>query len=446
MNAASQTVTQDWWCHGAGALRGTLRVPGDKSITQRALILSALAAGTSEIEGALDAQDCRSTAAALSALGARIEYSNGRVLVSGGSLQAPSNPLDLGNSGTGMRLLAGLLAGQPFRATLTGDASLRRRPMRRVAEPLGQMGATVETTDGHAPVTVSGGSLHAIDYTMPVPSAQVKSAILIAALHARGTTRVRESVASRDHTERMLPALGCVPQIASGVISLRGPVRLSPARLHVPGDFSSAAFFVVAASIVPGSAVEIDGVGLNPTRTGLLDAMRAMGAHIEVRNLRTEGGEPVGDLRVEAAPLRGIEVDPAIVPLAIDELPILFVAAAAADGTTRVRGAAELRLKESDRLASMAAGLRTLGVTVAEHPDGLDIEGGRLSGGMISSHGDHRVAMAFAVAAQIATAPVRVCDTANVATSFPGFAELARVAGLGVEAAGAEDAACSRHP
>jgi 3-phosphoshikimate 1-carboxyvinyltransferase len=446
MNAASQTVTQDWWCHPAGALRGSLRMPGDKSITQRALILSALADGASEIEGALDAEDCRSTAAALSALGARIEHSDGRVLVSGGSLRAPLAPLDLGNSGTGMRLLAGLLAGQPFRATLTGDASLRRRPMRRIAEPLRQMGATVETTQGRAPLTVSGGGLRAIDYTMPVPSAQVKSAILIAALHAQGTTRVRESVASRDHTERMLPALGCVPEIDEGIVSLRGPVRLRPARLRVPGDFSSAAFFVAAASIVPDSTLEIEGVGMNPTRTGLLDVLRAMGARIEVRNMRIEGGEPVGDVRVEAAPLRGIDVDPGIVPRTIDELPILFIVAAAARGATRVRGAAELRLKESDRLASMAAGLRALGITVVEHPDGLDIEGGRLSGGAICSQGDHRVAMAFAVAAQVATAPVRVRDTINVATSFPDFGELARTAGFGLEAASTEDAACSRPP
>lgn len=445
MNAGAQTAAIDWWCRPAGALRGSLRVPGDKSITQRALILSALADGTSEIEGALDAEDCRSTTAALSALGARIEGSSGRVLVTGGALRWPGAALDLGNSGTGLRLLAGLLAGQPFSTTLTGDASLQRRPMRRVAEPLSKMGASVQTTDGHAPVTVTGGALHAIDYALPVASAQVKSAILIAALQAQGTTRVREPAPSRDHTERLLPALGCIPQVGDGLISLSGPVRLQGARLCVPGDFSSAAFFIVAASLSPDSALEIKGVGLNPTRTGLLDVLRAMGARIEMRDVRTECGEPVGDLRIESARLQGVDVDPALVPRAIDELPVLFIAAAAARGTTRVRGAGELRLKESDRLAAMAVGLRALGIEVVEHADGLDIDGGSFSGGVVSSQGDHRVAMAFAVAAHVAGAPVRVCDTANVATSFPGFADLARAAGFALDVARTEDAVC-RHP
>jgi 3-phosphoshikimate 1-carboxyvinyltransferase len=435
MSAASEAVAADWWCRPAGALHGSLRVPGDKSITQRALILGALAAGTTEIEGALDAEDCRSTANALAALGACIRASGDRTEVTAAQLRAPGAALDLGNSGTGLRLLAGLLAGQPFRTTLTGDESLRRRPMQRIAEPLERMGARIETTNGHAPVTVTGGVLRGIDYTLPVASAQVKSAILIAGLQAQGTTRVREPAASRDHTERMLPAFGCFPEVDAEGVCVRGPVRLRAAPLRVPGDFSSAAFFIVAATLIPGSTLELRDVGLNPTRTGLADLLRAMGARIELRNLREENGEPLGDLRVESAPLRGIEVDSTIVPRAIDELPVLFVAAAAASGRTRVRGAAELRVKESDRLAAMAAGLRALGAGVVEYPDGLDVDGGALSGGVVSSHGDHRLAMAFAVAAQIARGPVRIRDTANVSTSFPGFAELARSAGMGLEAA-----------
>ena len=440
MNAACEAVAADWWCRPAGALHGSLRVPGDKSVTQRALILGALATGTSEIEGALDADDCRSTANALAALGARIRASGERMQVTGAHLHAPVAALDLGNSGTGLRLLTGLLAGQSFRATLTGDDSLRRRPMRRVAEPLELMGARIETTDGYAPVTVTGAALHGIDYTLPVASAQVKSAILIAGLQARGTTRVCEPARSRDHTERMLPALGCVPEIGGDEVCVRGPVQLRAARLRVPGDFSSAAFLIVAATLIPGSTLEIRDVGLNPTRTGLLEVLRAMGARIEPCNVREENGEPIGDLRVQSAPLRGIEVDPSIVPRAIDELPVLFVAAATARGRTRVRGAAELRVKESDRIAAMASGLRALGIEAVEHPDGMEVEGGSLSGGAVSSHGDHRVAMAFAVAGQAARAPVRIRDTANVATSFPGFAALARSAGFGIEPEAGEPA------
>jgi 3-phosphoshikimate 1-carboxyvinyltransferase len=316
--------------------------------------------------------------------------------------------------------------------------------MRRVAEPLVRMGARVETADGYPPVTIAGGRLRAIDYALPVASAQVKSAILIAALQAEGETVVRESLASRDHTERLLPRLGCAVQTGGGEIRVRGPARLRPGRVQVPGDFSSAAFFIVAATICPGSAVELRGVGVNPTRTGLLDILRAMGGRIELANLREEGGEPVGDLRVEAAPLRGVDVDPAWVPRAIDELPALFVAAAAAHGRTRVRGAGELRFKESDRLATMGAGLRKLGIGVREHPDGLDIEGGALAGGAIASHGDHRVAMAFAVAGQVAQAAVRVCDTANVATSFPDFLAAARSLGCAIERVRDEGATCER--
>ena len=432
----------DWSCRASGRLRGRLRVPGDKSITQRALILGALAEGTSEITGALDSQDCRSTAAALRALGAQITGAGQHLRVTGGRLHAPAGVLDLANSGTGLRLLAGLLSGQPITATLTGDASLLRRPMRRIAEPLSRMGARVDTTDGRPPVTVTGARLSGIDYTLPVASAQVKSAILIAAVQAEGFTRIHEPIVSRDHTERMLPGMGCELRRIDGRLELRGPVALHAARVHVPGDFSSAAFFIVAATICTGSAIEITGVGMNPTRTGLLDILQAMGARIDVRNVREEGHEPVGDVHVEAAPLRGIDVDPALVPRAIDELPVLFIAAAAARGRTRVRGAGELRAKESDRLASMAAGLRALGISAAEHADGLDIDGGVFTGGTIESHADHRVAMSFAVAAQAASAPVRICDIANVATSFPDFAGLARSVGFNIEPAGKPEPAC----
>jgi 3-phosphoshikimate 1-carboxyvinyltransferase len=433
MSALSATVTEDWRCSPASSLQGHVQVPGDKSITQRALILSSIAAGTSQVTGALDAEDCRSTVTALRALGARIAGSGTQLEIMGGSLHAPASPLDLGNSGTGLRLLTGLLAGQPFCATLTGDASLRRRPMQRVAEPLRRMGATIETAAGCPPVTVTGRPLRGIDYTLPIASAQVKSAILLAALSARGTTCVREPGPSRDHTERLLPAMGCALRMDAGGIAVDGPVRLHASPIAVPGDFSSAAFFLVAASICPDSALVLSGVGVNPTRTGLLDALRAMGARIEQRNVREEGGEPVGDLHVGSAELHGTELDAALVPRLIDELPVLFVAAAVARGRTRVRGAAELRAKESDRLATMAAGLRTLGVAVEEFPDGLDIDGGRIGCGSVASQGDHRVAMAFAVAAQVASGPVLVIDTANVATSFPGFAELARGVGFGLE-------------
>jgi 3-phosphoshikimate 1-carboxyvinyltransferase len=292
-------------------------------------------------------------------------------------------------------------------------------------------------------VTVTGANLHGIDYTLPVPSAQVKSAILLAALRADGVTRIHEPAASRDHTERLLPLMGCPLRTADRRIELRGPVELQPARIRVPGDFSSAAFFVVAATLCPGSALTIEGVGVNPTRTGLVEVLRAMGARIEIRNPRDDGHEPVADLLVEAASLHAIDVDPALVPLAMDELPALFVAAAVARGRTRVRGAGELRAKESDRIAVMAAGLRALGIAVEEHADGLDIEGGTLAGGSIDSRGDHRVAMSFAVAAQVARGPVRVEDTANVATSFPDFAQLARSIGFGLEPAARREAPCA---
>jgi 3-phosphoshikimate 1-carboxyvinyltransferase len=351
-------------------------------------------------------------------------------------LVAPAAPLDCGNAGTGMRLLAGLLAGQPFDSVLTGDASLSRRPMGRVIEPLVRMGACIGSDGGLPPLRIRGGqALHGIDYDLPVASAQVKSALLLAGLYARGETRIREPHPTRDYTERMLRAFGWPIAFAPGEARLTGDHRLLATDVSVPADFSSAAFFVVAATLVPGSDLLLRRVGLNPRRTGLLQALRAMGADIIESGLDEQGGEPVADLRVRHAPLRGIEVPEALVPDMIDEFPVLFVAAACAQGTTVVRGAAELRVKESDRIATMAQGMRTLGIDVEETPDGAVIRGGRLHGGSVTSHGDHRVAMAFAVAGQRADGEVRIGDVANVATSFPGFDALARDCGFGLRVA-----------
>jgi 3-phosphoshikimate 1-carboxyvinyltransferase len=337
-----------------------------------------------------------------------------------------------------MRLLTGLLAGQAFDATLTGDESLRRRPMRRVAEPLAAMGARVETAAGGLPpVTVRGGArLAGIDYAMPVASAQVKSALLLAGLYAGGRTCVTEPAPTRDHTERMLRAFGYPVTVDGARVCLDGGGRLNACDIEVPADISSAAFFLVGASIAPGSDVTLAGVGLNPTRTGVIEILRRMGARISVMNERLAGGEPVADLRVRSAPLKGIAVPPELVPLAIDEFPALFVAAACAEGETVVTGAEELRVKESDRIAVMAEGLRVLGAHAEPTPDGMRILGNSFRGGRVDSHGDHRIAMAFAMAALRASAPVEIMDCANVATSFPGFESLARSAGLALESRG----------
>jgi 3-phosphoshikimate 1-carboxyvinyltransferase len=353
-------------------------------------------------------------------------------------LRDPAQPLDLGNSGTGIRLLTGLLAGLGIKAELTGDASLRSRPMERIAAPLRQMGARIEATDGHPPIRLlssarNGGGLTGIDYTLPVASAQVKSAILLAGLSATGTTVVRQPAVSRDHTERMLQSLGAPIVFDRDHAAIKGPCVLSGGHIGVPADFSSAAFFLVAGLLRADQGLLIRGVGLNPTRTGLLDILRAMGGRIEIRDPRQLGAEPVGDLWVERSVLRGIDVPPELVPLAIDEFPILFVAAAAAEGRTRVRGAAELRVKESDRIAAMAQALSAVGVGVNETEDGMDVEGGRIGSGSVDSAGDHRVAMAMAVAGLAASGPVRISDIRNVDTSFPGFAGLARSVGFELE-------------
>lgn len=430
------------WIAAPGApLRGELAVPGDKSVSHRAIMLGAIAEGATRIEGFLEGEDTRATARAFAAMGVRIDTPSEGVRVVHGvglhGLRAPAAPIDCGNAGTGMRLLAGLLAGQSFAAELRGDASLSRRPMRRVIEPLARMGARIEASEGGLPPLRIHPSnvLQGIEITTEIASAQVKSAILLAGLYAQGETLVREPHPTRDYTERMLAALGWPIAFGPGWARLSGGHRLLARAIRVPADFSSAAFFLIAASVIPGSDLRLRRVGMNPRRTGLLAALRLMGADIVESNPSEEGGEPVADLRVRAAPLRGIDVPVELVPDMIDEFPALFVAAALAEGTTRVRGAAELRVKESDRIAGMARGLAALGVSVREHPDGADIVGGQIRGGEVDSLGDHRLAMSFAIAAQRADGPVRIRDCANVATSFPGFVELATGAGFGLAAA-----------
>ncbi|MBB5014892.1 3-phosphoshikimate 1-carboxyvinyltransferase [Rehaibacterium terrae] len=432
----------DWLAGPAGPLRGELVVPGDKSVSHRAVMLGAIAEGVTRVRGFLEGEDTRATARILGQLGARIEApaASERIVHGVGlhGLRGCADDLDCGNAGTGMRLLAGLLAGQVFDSRLVGDASLSRRPMGRVIEPLARMGARIEAAEGGRPPLIIHGNnaLQGIDYEMPVASAQVKSALLLAGLYARGETRVREPHPTRDYTERMLAAFGWPVAFRPGEAALSGGQRLRATEVVVPADFSSAAFFLVAATLVPGSELRLRAVGINPRRTGLLHALRAMGADIRVENAGEQGGEPVADLVVRHAPLRGIEIDTAWVPDMIDEFPVLFVAAACARGRTVVRGAAELRVKESDRIAAMAEGLRALGIAVEERPDGAVIEGGRLRGGAVDSRGDHRIAMSFVVAAQLAGDQVRIGDCANVATSFPGFEALARGAGMGVRRAG----------
>lgn len=430
------TAAQSWIASPGSSLYGSLRVPGDKSISHRAVILGALADGVTRIRGFLEGEDTRATARVFAQLGVRIEApSDGERIVHGvglHGLRGSDQPLDCGNAGTGMRLLAGVLAGQGFDSTLIGDASLSQRPMRRVIDPLSAMGAHIDSeAGGLPPLHIRGGKqLHGVDTATPVASAQVKSALLLAGLYADGETSIREPHPTRDYTERMLAAFGWPIEFAPGRARLRGGHRLTAIDVEVPADFSSAAFFIVAATLIPESELRIEAVGMNPRRTGLLAALRAMGADIREDNVREQGGEPVADLIVCHAPLHGIEVPVEIVPDMIDEFPALFIAAACATGRTVIRGAAELRVKESDRIATMAAGLRALGIAIEETPDGAVIEGGSLKGGVVDSHGDHRIAMSFAIAAQLAEGEVRISDTANVATSFPGFVQLAKAAGM----------------
>ncbi|WP_174286832.1 3-phosphoshikimate 1-carboxyvinyltransferase [Sphingomonas bacterium] len=425
-----------------GALRGTLTIPGDKSISHRALMFASLAVGESRIEGLLEGEDVLATAAAMRAMGATIERDPDgvwRVLGVGvGGLLQPTTALDMGNSGTSTRLLMGLVASHPITATFVGDASLSGRPMARVIEPLSRMGADITASPGGRLPLMLRGLCPAvpIEYTLPVASAQVKSAILLAALNTPGTTRVIEPVATRDHSERMLAGFGAALSVertlAGRIISLTGEAELRPQSITIPGDPSSAAFWMVAASIVPGSDVTIANVGLNPTRTGLLSALRLMGADIEAIDPRTVGGEPVADLRVRHAALSAIDVPADLAPGMIDEYPVLFVAAAFASGRTVARGAHELRVKESDRIAAMNAALGACGVAVEEYDDGLAITGSggeAIPGGAtVASKLDHRIAMSTAVAGLHATNPVTIDDIAPIRTSYPDF--LATLDGL----------------
>ncbi|HEX9802867.1 MAG TPA: 3-phosphoshikimate 1-carboxyvinyltransferase [Gammaproteobacteria bacterium] len=421
-----------------GSLNGALRVPGDKSISHRSIMLGSLAEGVTEVSGFLEGEDSLATLQAFRDMGVRIEGPDqGRVTIHGvglHGLKAPAGPLDLGNSGTSMRLLAGLMAGQAFDVEMRGDASLSKRPMKRVTAPLSEMGAKVETAEGGTPpLQVRGGQrLHGIDYQMPVASAQVKSCLLLAGLYADSPTCVTEPAPTRDHTERMLMGFGYPVKVEGATACVEPGGRLRATTIDVPADISSATFFMVGAAIAEGSDVTLEHVGINPTRIGVINILRLMGADLTVTNEREVGGEPVADIRVRASRLHGIRIPEEQVPLAIDEFPALFIAAACAEGETVLTGAEELRVKESDRIQVMADGLVALGVDARATPDGIVIQGGPIGSGSVESHGDHRIAMSFAMAALRASGPVTIRDCANVNTSFPGFVDLAAGAGLNI--------------
>lgn len=429
-------VANDLIVAPGGALTGSVVVPGDKSVSHRSVMFGALADGVCRVSDCLLGEDVLATIDAFRALGVKIDnHGDGRLSVYGvgvDGLQAPAAPLYLGNSGTSMRLLCGILAGAGLPATLTGDPSLSRRPMRRVAEPLNRMGARLSTAEGGTPpvVLAGGGRLQAIDYLLPVASAQVKSAVLLAGLYADGITRVTEPAPTRDHTELMLRACGVELESSRGTVSLRGGQRLKAFDIAVPADISSAAFFIVGAAIAPGSRLTLPAVGVNPTRIGVLEIMAAMGARIDHGAPRAVGSEPVADLTVHGSELIGIDIPQAAVPLAIDEFPAIFIAAACARGRTVLHGAEELRHKESDRIAVMAEGLNALGIGTEVFDDGIAIEGGQLHGGEIDAQGDHRIAMAFAMAALRADGPITIRNAANIATSFPTFVATATACGL----------------
>jgi 3-phosphoshikimate 1-carboxyvinyltransferase len=411
----------------ARLVRGDVRVPGDKSISHRYAILGALAGGHTRLTNYAPGADCRSTLTCLQQLGVMIRDTPDHVVsIEGpglGGLAAPSRPLEAGNSGSTMRMLAGILAAQPFSAQLVGDSSLSRRPMRRVIDPLTRMGARIEATDGHAPITVHGARLHGIDYRPDVPSAQVKSAVLLAGLHADGITSVTEPAQTRDHTERALEAFGLGPRIDGLTVSVPGGRRAAGQSLTVPGDFSSAAFWLVAAAALPGSRIDIHDVGLNPTRTGLLHVLRRFGARVEIHETGSTAGEPRGTISVEGDRTGDVEIAPEEVPGLIDELPAI-AALAAHGGSVSVRGAGELRVKESDRIAVLVSGFRSLGIDADERSDGFIVHGSGIpSGGVAHARGDHRMAMAFAVAALAARSPSRIEGADSVVISYPGFFE-----------------------
>ncbi len=424
--------------HG-GCLNGKLRVPGDKSISHRALLFGAVAEGETRVRGLLHSGDTHATRVALSNMGVIVTGKQDTLRIQGvgiDGLQAPAGQvLDVGNSGTSMRLLTGLLAGQKFASTLSGDDSLLTRPMERISEPLKRMGAAVSvSSSGTAPICIEPvEGLSAIRYKLPVASAQIKSCLLLAGLYAKGDTCVIEPQLSRDHTERLLAVFGYPVRRHDDAICITGGGKLIGTEVSVPADISSAAFFLVGAAISKGSDLTAEQVSVNPTRAGCVTILDRMGARIEVFNHRLLSGEPVADIRVRGSDLHGVDITPDLVASAIDEFPVLFVAAACASGTTRVRGVGELKHKESDRIGAMVEGLTRLGIHAAASRDGVTIEGGAFTGGVVNSFGDHRVAMAFAIAALGASAPIEVVDCANVATSFPNFVNLAASAGLVIE-------------
>jgi len=428
----------------ANALSGTIRVPGDKSMSHRAVMFSSLANGTSHITGLLEGEDVMATLAAFRAMGVEADGpTNGDLTITGVGMRGlaePKNDLDMGNSGTAMRLMCGILAAQNFASKLVGDESLTKRPMRRVTVPLTSMGARCATDeDGCPPIHIRGvEKLEPIDYKLPMASAQVKSAVLLAGLYADGETSVTEPAPTRDHTERMLKAYGyeCETEKLNeqaSTIRLKGGGELTATDIDIPSDISSSAFFMVAASIVPDSQITLEHVCINPTRTGIIDVLRAMGADIKLLNPRAIGGEPVADIQVTYAGLKGCEIDPNLVPLAIDEFPVICIAAACAEGVTTVSGAEELRAKESDRISVMVEGLRNIGVEVEERRDGMVVTGGGIKGGEVQSHHDHRIAMSFAIAGGVAEQSVTINGAETVATSFPNFVELATQAGLTIK-------------
>lgn len=422
------------------AVQGTIRVPGDKSISHRSIMFGSLAEGETVVSGFLEGEDSLNTLRAFRAMGVNIQGPvNGKVTIQGvgmHGLQDPGKPLDLGNSGTSMRLMAGLLCAQPFAVELCGDRSLSKRPMARVTDPLALMGAEIETEEGgRPPLRLKGGArLKGIHYDLPMASAQVKSCVLLAGLYAEGETSITEPAPTRDHTERMLRGFGYAVDTEGNRVSLQGGGKLQAAAIDVPADISSAAFFMVAASIAEGSELLLQHVGINPTRTGVIDILKLMGADIALENEREVGGEPVADIRVKSAPLKGIRIPEELVPLAIDEFPVLFVAAACAEGETVLTGAEELRVKESDRIQVMADGLQALGVTAEPTADGIVIQGGAIGSGVVEAHDDHRIAMSFSVASLRSAGPITVNNCENVATSFPNFVELARQVGIKLEA------------
>jgi len=422
----------------AQSLKGTIKVPGDKSISHRSIMLGSIANGVTRVSGFLEGEDALSTLKAFQDMGVEIERDGSNVTIHGvgmHGLRAPSIPLDLGNSGTSMRLMSGLLSGQSFDCELHGDESLSKRPMARVIDPLSSMGAKIDAQNGRPPLVIKGGcKLNAIDYVLPVASAQIKSCLLLAGLYAQGTTSITEGSITRDHTERMLRGFGYDVETDNGRISLTGGGELTACDVEVPSDISSSAFFMVAGSIAKDSDITLEAVNINPTRTGVIDILKLMGANIVLSNEHVTGGELVADIRVQSSDLQGINIPKELVPLAIDEFPSLFIAASCATGETVLRGARELRVKESDRVQVMADGLYILGIENEVLEDGIRIQGGKFSkpNSVIESHHDHRISMSFAIASLRCEYEIKIDGVDNVQTSFPNFVELCTQIGMNV--------------